>query len=115
MLRPAHHGFYEIAVVEFDLKWQLDEIGGGEIKGCLRQVDAVIVADLGSGSAAFIVLASPQAMSRKRCLTSSAGNRPDCEAVQMADKASTGILRMIERGQRAQRDAREPRLQIMKP
>ena len=48
MLRPAHHGFYEIAVVEIDLEWQLGEIGSGEIKGCLRQVDAVIVADLGS-------------------------------------------------------------------
>jgi hypothetical protein len=32
MLRPAHHGFYEIAVVEIDLEWQLDEIGCGEIK-----------------------------------------------------------------------------------
>jgi hypothetical protein len=48
MLRPAQHGFDEIAVVEIDLKWQLGEIGSGEIKGCLRQVDAVIVADLGS-------------------------------------------------------------------
>ena len=35
MLRPAHHGFYEIAVVEFDLEWQLAEIASGEIKGCL--------------------------------------------------------------------------------
>jgi hypothetical protein len=48
MLRPAQHGFDEIAVVEIDLEWQLGEIGSGEIKGCLRQIDAVIVADLGS-------------------------------------------------------------------
>jgi hypothetical protein len=26
MLRSAHHGFYEIAAVEIDLKWQLGEI-----------------------------------------------------------------------------------------
>jgi hypothetical protein len=45
---PAHHGFYEIAVVEIDLQWRLGEIGSGEIKGCLRQVNAVIVAHLGS-------------------------------------------------------------------
>jgi hypothetical protein len=48
MLRPAQHGFDEIAVVEIDLEWQLGEVGSGEIKSCLRQVDAVIVADLGS-------------------------------------------------------------------
>ena len=48
MFRPTQHGFDEIAVVEIDLEWQLGEISSGEIKGCLRQVDAVIVADLGS-------------------------------------------------------------------
>jgi hypothetical protein len=39
----------EIAVVEIDLEWQLGEVGSGEIKSGLRQVDTVIVADLGSG------------------------------------------------------------------
>jgi hypothetical protein len=48
MLRPAHHGFHEIAVVEIDLEWHLSEIGGGEPKGWLRQVDTVIVTNLGS-------------------------------------------------------------------
>ena len=37
---------YEIAVVEIDFEWQPGEIGSGEIEGCLRQVDSVIVAVL---------------------------------------------------------------------
>jgi len=49
MLRPSHHGLNEIAVVEIDLERQPSKIGGGELEGCLRQVNAVIVADLGSG------------------------------------------------------------------
>ena len=48
MLRPAHHGFDEIAVVEVDLERHAGEIGGGKLKRRLRQVDAVIVADFGS-------------------------------------------------------------------
>ena len=35
-------------MVEIDLEWQLSEIVSGEHKSCLRQVDAVIVANLGS-------------------------------------------------------------------
>ena len=40
MLGPAQHGLHEIAVVEIDLEWEPGEIGRGEIKGCLRQIDA---------------------------------------------------------------------------
>ena len=38
MLRPAHHRFYEIAVVEIDFEWQPGEIGSGEIEGCDRSI-----------------------------------------------------------------------------
>ncbi len=47
MFRPAHHGFDKIAVVEFNFERQLGEIGRGELESRLREVDAVIVADLG--------------------------------------------------------------------
>jgi hypothetical protein len=40
MLGPAQHGLHEIAVVEIDLEGYLGEIGGSELKGCLRQIDA---------------------------------------------------------------------------
>jgi hypothetical protein len=43
MLRPAHHGVDD-AVVEIDLERQPGEVGGGELEGGLRQVDAVVVA-----------------------------------------------------------------------
>jgi hypothetical protein len=48
MLWPAHHGVDEIAVVEVDLERHAGEIGGGQLKRRLRQVDAVIVADFGA-------------------------------------------------------------------
>ncbi len=48
MLRPAHHGLDEIAVVEVDLERHAGEIGGGKLERRLRQVDAVIVADFGA-------------------------------------------------------------------
>jgi len=49
MLGPAHHGFHEIAMVDIDFERRSREIGGGELERRLRQVDAVIVAELGSG------------------------------------------------------------------
>ncbi|MGZ9091983.1 MAG: hypothetical protein ACXW3T_10480 [Rhodoplanes sp.] len=52
-------------MIEIDRERHVGEIAGGEIKRRLRQIDAVIVATLVPGSAAFIMLASPQAMSRK--------------------------------------------------
>jgi hypothetical protein len=51
-------------MVEIGLEQRPREIGG-ELKRRLRQIDAVIVANLGSAQRAFIMLASPQAMSRK--------------------------------------------------
>src|SRR5262249_34866543 len=48
MFGPAHHGLHEIAMVEIDLERRAREIGGSELERRLRQIDAVIVADLGS-------------------------------------------------------------------
>lgn len=65
MLAPTQHRFDEIAVIEIDRAGQVREVAGGEIERRLRQVDAVIVARLVPRSAVLIMLASPQAMSRK--------------------------------------------------
>jgi hypothetical protein len=51
MFGPAHHGVDEIAMVEIDLEWGVREIGGGELERRLREIDTVIVADLGSAIA----------------------------------------------------------------
>jgi hypothetical protein len=48
MFGPAHHGVDEIAMVEIDLERGAREIGGRELERRLRQIDTVIVADLGS-------------------------------------------------------------------
>ena len=48
MLGPAHHGFNKIAVIEIDRAGQVCKVLGGKLEGGLRQVDAVIVADLRS-------------------------------------------------------------------
>jgi len=48
-------------MVEIDLERGAREIGGGELERRLREIDTVMV----PRSAVFIMLASPQAMSRK--------------------------------------------------
>jgi hypothetical protein len=52
-------------MIEVDRERHSIEVARGEVERRLREIDAVIVADARSVSALFIMLASPQAMSRK--------------------------------------------------